>query len=91
MIERAQSLIKEYPYKGHYKLWPGPNSNTFVEHIIRYTPGVTVELPPHAIGKDFLTNSNFLQSVRPAQEYSYRFLDYWGLPLVWQKGWNLIF
>ena len=25
---------------------------------MRYTPELTMELPPHAIGKDFLTNSN---------------------------------
>ncbi len=58
MIERALELIKDYPYRDSYTIWPGPNSNTFVEHIIRYTPGATVELPPHAIGKDYLTNSN---------------------------------
>lgn len=58
MIDQAIELIKIYPYRDRYTIWPGPNSNTFVEHIIRYTPGVTVELPPHAIGKDYLTNSN---------------------------------
>lgn len=58
MIDRLLTLTQDYPYKGTYTLWPGPNSNTFVEHVIRYTPGITVELPPHAIGKDYLTNSH---------------------------------
>lgn len=58
MIVQAQRLIEDYPYKDSYTLWPGPNSNTFVEHIIRYTPGITVELPSHSIGKDFLTYSH---------------------------------
>lgn len=58
MIDRALELIKDYPFRHKYRIWPGPNSNTFVEHMIRHTPGATVELPPHAIGKDYLTNSN---------------------------------
>lgn len=58
MIDQAIDLIEHYPFRDSYTIWPGPNSNTFVEHIIRYTPGATVELPPHAIGKDYLTNSN---------------------------------
>lgn len=66
MIERAEELIQDYPYKNTYTMWPGPNSNTFVEHIIRYTPGLTVELPPHAIGKDFLTNKNHLFAFSPS-------------------------
>lgn len=66
MIDRAVELIKDYPYKYTYTMWPGPNSNTFVEHIIRYTPGLTLELPPHAIGKDFLTNANHLFAMSPS-------------------------
>jgi hypothetical protein len=58
MIDRAQELIETYPYKDTYRIWPGPNSNTFVEHVMRYTPELKMELPPHAIGKDYLTNSN---------------------------------
>lgn len=57
MIERIEKLISEYPYKNKYTLWPGPNSNTFVDYVIRNTPEVTVELPPHAIGKDYLVDS----------------------------------
>jgi hypothetical protein len=58
MIDQITKLIEDYPYKDSYTLWPGPNSNTFVEYIIRYTPEITVELPPHSIGKDYLTNGN---------------------------------
>jgi len=57
IINQVEKIIEEYPYKHNYRLWPGPNSNTFVEHIIRKVPELTVELPPHAIGKDYLTES----------------------------------
>ncbi len=56
IIAQLQTLLENYPYKNEYTLWPGPNSNTFVEHVIRSIPELTVELPPHAIGKDFLVD-----------------------------------
>jgi hypothetical protein len=52
-IERA---ISSYPFarRGDYTVWPGPNSNSFVSHIVREVPGFDAELPPTAIGKDWL-------------------------------------
>ncbi len=50
-IERAAA---DYPYPRRYRAWPGPNSNTFISHIIRRVPELQVELPPTAVGKDWL-------------------------------------
>ena len=33
--------------------WPGPNSNTFVAHVMRSVPELGAALPPTAIGKDW--------------------------------------
>lgn len=54
MLPHIQKAIASYPYPDSYRVWPGPNSNTFVSHIMRNTPGITVELPPNAIGKDWI-------------------------------------
>lgn len=54
MIPHVLVAIKSYPYPDSYRLWPGPNSNTFVSHVMRNTPGIAVELPPNAIGKDWI-------------------------------------
>ena len=35
-------------------MWPGPNSNTFTAHVLRQVGELPVDLPPTAIGKDFL-------------------------------------
>lgn len=59
VIEQVEVLIKDYPFKDTYTLWPGPNSNTFVSYIIRHVPELTVELPSHAIGKDYLGATKF--------------------------------
>ena len=53
-IPKIEKAVESYPYADEYRLWPGPNSNTFVAHIIRNVPELTVELPSTAIGKDFL-------------------------------------
>ena len=50
-IERA---VASYPYKDEYRTWPGPNSNTFTAHIGRNVPELVLDLPPTAIGKDFI-------------------------------------
>ena len=54
LIERIEKSIREYPYAGQYVAWPGPNSNTFVAHIARVVPELGLDLPPTAIGKDYL-------------------------------------
>ena len=56
MIPLIEAAVKSYPYPTLYRVWPGPNSNTFVSHIIRSVPGMGVELPPNAIGKDWIHN-----------------------------------
>ena len=58
MIPKVEAAIASYPYPESYRLWPGPNSNTFVSHVIRHTPGITVELPSHGIGKDWINDGD---------------------------------
>ena len=49
-----EAAVKEYPYPDRYHVWPGPNSNTFVAFVARKVPELRVDLPPTAIGKDYL-------------------------------------
>jgi len=54
-IPKIEQAIKSYAYiaDGAYRLWPGPNSNTFVATVLRAVPELEVAMPPEAIGKDF--------------------------------------
>ncbi|MEK9722285.1 MAG: DUF3750 domain-containing protein [Rhodospirillaceae bacterium] len=54
MIDRVGTAAMAYPYMNEYKVWPGPNSNTFVAHVARAVPELRLDLPPTAIGKDYL-------------------------------------
>lgn len=53
-IPKIKEAAASYAYAGTYRVWPGPNSNTFISHIIRNVPELKVELPPHAIGRDWI-------------------------------------
>jgi hypothetical protein len=58
-IPKIQAAVNSYPYPKSYRLWPGPNSNTFISYILRNVPELGVELPPHALGKDWLAGGDF--------------------------------
>jgi Protein of unknown function (DUF3750) len=55
LIPRVQAAIAAYAYNqaGDYRIWPGPNSNTFVASVLRALPELETTLPSNAIGKDF--------------------------------------
>lgn len=54
LIGRIDQAARAYPYAPEYRVWPGPNSNTFTAWIARAVPELEVDLPPTAIGKDYL-------------------------------------
>ena len=54
LIARVEAAVADYPYPSTYRKWPGPNSNTFTAYIARAVPEMRLDLPPTAIGKDFL-------------------------------------
>jgi hypothetical protein len=56
LIDRIEAAIASYPYPDQYRTWPGPNSNTFIAHIGREVPELGLDMPPIAVGKDYLTN-----------------------------------
>jgi hypothetical protein len=57
MIERIDKAAAAYPYADRYTAWPGPNSNTFTAWVLRAVPELRADLPPTAIGKDYLGES----------------------------------
>jgi hypothetical protein len=54
LIDRIEAAVAAYPYPDRYLTWPGPNSNTFTAYVARAVPELRLDLPPTAIGKDFL-------------------------------------
>lgn len=62
LIPKVEAAIAAYPYAepGGYTIWPGPNSNTFVAHVLRSVPELGAVLPPHAVGRDYLPDGAFV-------------------------------
>jgi hypothetical protein len=55
LIPKAKAAISSYRYGnfGDYRIWPGPNSNTFTASVLRAVPELEATLPPNALGKDY--------------------------------------
>ncbi|KRE17805.1 hypothetical protein ASE63_00970 [Bosea sp. Root381] len=55
LIPHIRQAVQSYAYvtPGSYAAWPGPNSNSFVQHVLAEVPELAQALPPTAIGKDF--------------------------------------
>ncbi len=53
LIDQVEAAVRSYPFNDTYRTWPGPNSNTFIAHIGRSVPGLGLDLPANAIGKDY--------------------------------------
>jgi hypothetical protein len=55
LIPKIEAAVRDYRYgrAGDYRMWPGPNSNTFVAAVLRAIPEVQAMLPPNAVGRDF--------------------------------------
>lgn len=55
LIPKIEDAIKNYQFQnaGDYRMWPGPNSNTFVATVLRAVPEIGVSMPPNAVGRDF--------------------------------------
>jgi hypothetical protein len=54
-IPKIEAAVKSYPFatRGSYRVWPGPNSNTFTATLLRAAPELEVAMPSEAVGRDF--------------------------------------
>jgi hypothetical protein len=62
VIAKIERAVAAYPYPLSYRIWPGPNSNTFTAFVLREVPELRVDLPGHAVGKDYLGTRVFARS-----------------------------
>jgi hypothetical protein len=86
MIPKIRAAIDTYPYKDLYRTWPGPNSNTFIAHIARTVPELRVELPNHAIGKDYLPDGAVFADAPSGTGFQMSLLGVAGVMLALDEG-----
>lgn len=61
-IPKIAEAASSYPYAGEYRVWPGPNSNTFAAWVARAVPELRLGLPSTALGKDYLGRGMFARA-----------------------------
>ena len=85
-IPKLEQAIRDYPYQYNYVLWPGPNSNTFTAHVARSVPELKLDLPPTAIGKDYLPDGQLLASTPSGTGYQFSLFGLVGFSLATEEG-----
>lgn len=89
MAARIEAAAARYPWAGQYRLWPGPNSNTFVAWVAREVPELRLDLPPTAIGKDYLGPTRFVARAPSGTGWQFSVLGLAGLTLAHDEGLEL--
>lgn len=85
IIDQIEKLLTTYPHKDLYRVWPGPNSNTFVAYMMRNIDGLDKELPASAVGKDYLDDNVFMPTAS-GTGFQFSVFGLLGLSLGLQEG-----
>jgi hypothetical protein len=86
LIERVEAAVRAYPYPSTYRTWPGPNSNTFIAFIGRAVPELRLDLPPTAVGKDFLPGGAPVSRTPSGTGLQVSLLGLAGVLVGWEEG-----
>jgi len=85
-IPKIIDAVESYPYVEEYKLWPGPNSNTFTAYIGKKVPELRMDLPVTAIGKDYPINGSVIDRTPSGTGYQLSMLGLLGLTMAREEG-----
>lgn len=88
MIPLIRATIQHYRYPdpGDYRIWPGPNSNTFVAAIMHAVPDIKASLPSTAIGKDYPYDGTWLGLTPSKTGVRLNVGGYFGVTIGWYEG-----
>lgn len=86
LIPEIEQAIKSYPFPREYRSYPGPNSNTFIAHIGREVPGLNLDMPANAIGKDYRPITNPVGLSSSGQGVQANLLGVLGMSLGLEEG-----
>ena len=89
LIGKIEAAVKTYPYNGTYTIWPGPNSNTFVAHVARAVPELRLDLPPTAIGKDYIPGGKLFAEAPSGTGYQVSLFGLLGILAAREEGFEV--
>lgn len=93
LIPRIRAAIAAYPKAdyGDYRIWPGPNSNSFVSHVLNEVPDLGMVLPPNAVGRDWLGDTRWFQLDPGLANLQVSFAGFAGFAIGRRHGFELNF
>jgi hypothetical protein len=93
LIPKIEAAIQRYPYgePGRYTIWPGPNSNSFVAHILRSVPEIGIVLPSNAVGRDYPTEGKLFMIDEDWQNFHANLFGYAGFAAGSRSGFEINF
>ena len=92
LIPQIEAAVKDYRFAnaGDYRIWPGPNSNTFTATIMRAVPEIATALPANAIGRDFRPGPYF-GATDSGTGFEANLWGVLGLKVGWIEGFEINF
>lgn len=91
LIERLYEASGRYPYHHEYRIWPGPNSNTYIAYLAREVPELRVNLPSTAIGKDYLPDGGVFAKAPSGTGIQLSLVGLFGVLLAREEGLEINF
>ncbi len=86
LIDRVEAAVAAYPWPLEYRVWPGPNSNTFTAFVARQVPELGLDLPSTAIGKDYLAGGRVVDRTPSGSGWQFSLLGLFGVSLALEEG-----
>jgi len=86
LIDRVEAAVASYPYPYFYRIWPGPNSNSFTAHVARAVPELGLALPANALGKDYLPNGALVAAAPSGSGFQLSLFGALGLLVAAEEG-----
>lgn len=88
LIPKIEAAIASYPYatRGQYRIWPGPNSNSFVAHVLREVPEIGAVLPPTAVGRNYLAGGKLFAADADWRDFHATLFGYAGVSAGLRSG-----
>ena len=86
VIKDIDAAARDYPHADEYRVWPGPNSNTFTAFVGRRVPELRLDLPPTAIGKDYLPSGDMFARAPSGTGYQFSLFGLFGVLVGVEEG-----
>lgn len=88
LIPKVERAIADYPFAmtGGYHIYPGPNSNTFVSHVLHAVPELDAVLPSDAVGRDYPSDGQLLSFGADGRDFHINYKGLIGLAAGARSG-----